>query len=98
MSFINEYVIRQNSAPNSLGFPIILLTQHARKLYQPEWKCYAPSDNKMFLWKRAMDVAMCLGSTFASLSVDVFKNRYGRDAEMLQEDEMPETAWWEAEF
>lgn len=93
MSFINEYVIRQNSAPNSLGFPIILLTQHVRKLYQPEWKCYAPSDNKMFLWKRAMDVAMCLGSTFTSLSVDVvFKNRYGGDAEMLQEDEMPETA------
>lgn len=52
----------------------------------------------MFLWKRAMDMAMCLGSTFASLSVDVFKNRYGGDTEMLQEEEMPETAWWEAEF
>lgn len=24
--------------------------------YQQEWKCYAPSDNKMFLWKPAMNV------------------------------------------
>ena len=27
-----------------------------QKPYQQEWKCYAPSDNKMFLWKPAMNV------------------------------------------
>jgi len=27
-----------------------------QKLYQQEWKCYAPSNNKMFVWKPAANV------------------------------------------